>query len=87
MRLVVAPDVVEHRQDDREDDPLLDPDVTTTDAGHGGDPELLGPQPADLAQAEDVDQLQADQEDDRRQDRLGQVLERLGQEQQDDGDR
>ena len=70
MRCVVAANVEDQRQEDREDDPLLDADHDDDDRGQQRDHELVLAQAADLAHARDVDQLEADQEDDRREHRV-----------------
>ena len=82
----VACDVQDQRQEDRQDDPLLDPDGDHDDRRQQGDPELVPGEAVDGPHPLDGDQLDADQEDDRGEHRLGQVLERPGQKQQDDGD-
>ena len=78
--------VVEHRQDDGEDDALLD---AHGHHGHGGrerHDELVRTDLQDLAHAGEVDQLDADEEHHCGQHGIGHVLQRGGQEEQHDGD-
>jgi hypothetical protein len=73
VRLVDVPDDEEEREDDGEDDALLH---TDDDDGRGGDErhhELTWAEPVDGGHAQVVDELDADEEDHRRQDRVGHV--------------
>ena len=62
------------------------PTVTTVTAVIAANDELIQAYRVDPPHAGDVDELDADDEHDRRQDRIGQVLEWLGEEQEDDED-
>ena len=74
--------------DDRPEDPAAHPDQGDEHRGRHGHPELPAPgQVPEHAQGGDLHQVQGDDEDDRREGRLGQVAEDAGQPQQHgDGD-
>ena len=82
----MAPDVQEQREHDREQDALFDADHDDHGCGHRGDCELVSAQTPHLAHACHVDELDADQEHDRRQDGVRHVLQRPGEEEQDERD-
>ncbi len=82
--VVVAPDVIEQRQDDGQDDPLFDADDDDDDRRDRRDDELVHTQAADLVHPADLHELDPDEEDDRREHGVRHVLQRLGEEEQDD---
>ena len=80
-RVIAPAQMGDHRQDDREDDSLLDAPRDDDERGDGCDSELeVVPGCVDLAHPCDVDQLDADQEDHGREDCVRQVLQGPGQE-------
>ena len=85
-RVVAAPQVVQDRQHDRQDDPLLDTDQHDDGRRRAGHEELVHPPPHDPSHPRAVDQLDADQEHDRGEHCLREVLQGLRQEQQHDQD-
>ena len=64
--------------------PCSTPTAKTTTRGDGGDDELAAPPARDAAQAQDVDQVDADEEHDRGEHRLRHVREQPGDEQHDE---
>ena len=79
-------DVLDDRKSDGEDDPLLDPDDDDGGRRDGGHDDFALPEPIDVGHPLVVDEPEADEEDDGRQDGVRHVGERDGQEQQDNDD-
>ena len=65
-RVVTAAQVIDDRQDDGQDDALLDADDDDDRRGDRGDDELVAAHVEDPAHAHEIDQLDADEEHDRR---------------------
>ena len=84
--VVAVPDVDDDRQDDGEDDPLLDADDHHDRGCQGRDHELVWSDTQDVVHPDVVDQPDADQEDDCGEDGVRHVGERPRQEQEDDDD-
>ena len=78
--------MVQDREHDRQQDPLLDADRRRPRAVSAATTNSSTRQPEDRPHARDVDELDADQEHDRREHRLRHVGERLREEQQHDQD-
>ena len=76
----------DHREDDGEEDALLDTHADDDGGGDGCDHELVSAESPDLAHIQEIDELETDQEDDGRENGVRQVLQRLRQEEEDDRD-
>ena len=82
LRSITTLGVIDERQHDSEQDPLLDPDEHDRQRRDYGHPELRLPLPEDALHLFDLDQVEADQKHDRRQHRLGHVGQRRGEKEQ-----